>query len=113
MSPYSAPFAQLGAARSAGITDLRHGLDTRLPRGIECYAIAATLGAHARPTRDPLIGDGLVPLDSALGQRTATRRAMNFPPDRQWIARGTSHLDLLASAAVAAQLEDWLGRDRR
>jgi hypothetical protein len=109
ISPYSAPFARLGAARSAGITDLRHGLDTHLPRGIECYAIAATLGAHARPTRDPLIGDGLVPLDSALGLRTASRRSMNFQPDRQWIARATSHLDLLSSTGVAAQLERWLG----
>jgi hypothetical protein len=108
ISPYSAPFAGLGAARSAGITDLRHGVDTRLPRGIECYAIAATLGAHARPARDPLVGDGLVPLDSALGLRTATHRSLDFPPDRQWIARATSHLDLLASAGVAAQLEEWL-----
>jgi hypothetical protein len=124
VSPYSAPFARLGAARSAGITDLRYGSLTArdgtrpcrtaargalpLPAGIACYAIAATLGAAARPARDQLIGDGLVPLDSALGRHRQLERSLAFPPERQWIARRTAHLDLLARAGVYARLRAWL-----
>ena len=108
VSAYSAPFARLGAARSAGITDLRHGSVAPLPAGIECYAIAATLGEHARPTRDQLIGDGLVPLDSALGRHRQPSRSLAFPAERQWIARHTSHLDLLSRVEVCEQLRKWL-----
>ena len=61
ISPYSAPFARLGMARSDGIRDLRHGIivetdwqahpsspraDHRssvpLPAHVACYTIAAT-----------------------------------------------------------------------
>lgn len=108
VSRFSVPFARLGAARSAGITDLRHGSIVPLPAGIECYAIAATLGGHARPTRDQLIGDGLVPLDSALGRHRKAERRLGFPPERQWIARHTSHLDLLSKVEVCDQLREWL-----
>ena len=107
-SRYSAPFARLGAARSAGITDLRHGSDVALPAGIECFAIAATLGVRARPVLDQLLGDGLVPLDSALGRHPNAAKALAFPPERQWIARGTTHLDLMGRAEVYARLREWL-----
>ena len=127
VSRYSAPFARLGAARSAGITDLRHGsvtaedgLRTRrrdahpparvvpLPAGIDCFAIAATLGPRARPVRDQLVGDGLVPLDSALGRHPDPELTLAFAPKRQWIARETTHLDLMARPGVYAQLRKWL-----
>jgi pimeloyl-ACP methyl ester carboxylesterase len=128
-SPYSEPFARLGAARSAGITDLRYGTVTAeddllrrsrhgatrpsarvvpLPAGIDCYTIAATLGRRARPVRDQLVGDGLVPLDSALGRHPVSERALAFPPERQWIARETTHLALMARMDVYAQLRKWL-----
>jgi pimeloyl-ACP methyl ester carboxylesterase len=107
-SRYSAPFARLGAARSAGITDLRHGSDVALPAGIECFAIAATLGVRARPVLDQLLGDGLVPLDSALGRHPNAAKALAFPPERQWIARRTRHLDLMGHAEVYARLREWL-----
>ena len=117
--PYSAPFARLGAARSAGITDLRYGSVTTkggvrskrgvpLPAGIECFAIAATRGRRARPARDQLFGDGLVPLDSALGRHRQPQRTLAFPPERQWIARDTTHFGLLARRQVYAQLRKWL-----
>jgi len=116
---FSAPFARLGAARSAGITDLRYGSvvargglrpkrSVPLPEGVECFAIAATLGPRARPARDRLIGDGFVPLDSALGRHPHPERTLAFAPDRQWIARGTTHLELLARKDVYAQLRNWL-----
>ena len=75
LSPYVAPFTSLGKARSAGITDLRYGSITDvehefvpLPDDVECYALAATLGKRRGLLADRLVGDGLVPLDSALGQ---------------------------------------------
>jgi hypothetical protein len=118
-NPYSAPFAQLGAARSAGITDLRYGSVTAksgaptrrgvaLPAGIECFAIAATRSPRAQVARDQLVGDGLVPLDSALGRHPQAERTLAFAPNRQWIARGTTHFDLLARGEVYAQLRKWL-----
>ena len=127
-TPYAAPFARLGKVRSAGITDLRHGnlldedwvgrdrfargADRRqpvpLPEGVRCYAIAASLGRADGDLKHRLLGDGLVPLDSALGRHADAARTLAFAPERQWIARETGHLDLLHRAEVTAQLQRWL-----
>jgi pimeloyl-ACP methyl ester carboxylesterase len=129
-SVYSAPLARLGKIRSTGITDLRfgnlldedwkkrdrfeHSKDFRtavpLPEGIACYAIAATTGRTAGHLTDKLIGDGIVPLASALGRHTNPRLALNFDESRQWVARGINHLDLLSRPEVYAQLKRWLAR---
>jgi hypothetical protein len=128
ISPYTAPFARLGKIRSAGVTDLRHGnlldedwegrdrfehsRDLRrpvpLPEGVRCYAIAATTGKRAGDLGDRLLGDGLVPVASALGRHADPRRALSFPEARQWIGYGMSHLDLLSRPEVYAQLGRWL-----
>lgn len=127
-TPYAAPFARLGRVRSAGITDLRHGHvldedwvgrdrfarsgDRRqplpLPAGVRCFALAASLGAQGGTIKEKLLGDGLVPLDSALGRHADPARALAFAPDRQWIAYGMNHLDLLDRAEVYEQLKTWL-----
>ena len=127
-TPYTAPFARLGKVRSAGITDLRHGYlvdedwvgqdrfarvtDRRhhlpLPDGVRCYAAAATLGAQGGDLKDRLLGDGLVPLDSALGHHRDPARTLAFAEDRQWVGYGMSHLDLLNRPEVCAQLSRWL-----
>ncbi|HEY1438453.1 MAG TPA: alpha/beta hydrolase [Casimicrobiaceae bacterium] len=127
-SAYSAPLARLGKIRSTGITDLRfgslldedwkerdrfeHSKDFRvavpLPEGIACYAIAATTGKTAGDLTDKLIGDGIVPLASALGRHTNQRLALNFDESRQWVARGINHLDLLSRPEVYAQIKRWL-----
>ena len=101
LSPYTAPIVRLGGLRSAGIRDLRHGDASPLPRGIPCYALAATLGP------DP-IGDGLVPLASALGRHRRLEQTLAFPAAHTWVGRGLGHLDLLASPVVYARLRDWL-----
>jgi hypothetical protein len=106
VSPYAAPFARIGAARSAGITDLRHGDASPFPAGVDCHVIAATLGRHARPLRDQWLGDGLVPLSSALGPPPSPRQRAGTA--HRWIARGTSHLGLLGSGVVYAKLAEWL-----
>ena len=125
VSRYSAPFARLGQIRSAGVTDLRFGnvLDEHwegvdrfanggdprtaltLPDGVACYAIAATL---ATAPSDSLPGDGLVPVDSALGRHARPELTLRFPESHQWIGFGLTHLDLLDSPAVYARLRAWL-----
>jgi len=127
-SPYTAPLSRLGRIRSAGITDLRHGYlleedwhgrdrfarasgrhaSPPLPESAECFAIAATTGKQPGDLKDRLIGDGLVPLASALGCHTEADRNLLFPPERQWIACETGHLDLLNAPAVYAQIRSWL-----
>ena len=56
-----------------------------------------------------LIGDGLVPLDSALGRQSDPARTLALPKQRQWIGFGMGHLDLLNRPEVYAQLSRWLG----
>jgi hypothetical protein len=127
-SLYGGPFANLGKLRSAGITDLRYGnlldedwqgrdpfaagRDERahvpLPENVVCCAMAATLGKSPNSWRTRLVGDGLVPLDSALGRHRDPGRCLDFPADRVWIGKGLGHLDLLASPEVFARIRGWL-----
>lgn len=120
-NPYSAPLAKLGRLRSAGVTDLRYGNvleahwagrerfgphdDPRealsLPTGVKCYAVAATLSA---PGATVQLGDGLVPIESALGQLPA--HPLRF--DDTFVLEGASHLDLLDRPEVFAKLDRWL-----
>jgi len=115
LSPYSAPFTSLGRARSAGIRDLRHGTITSgshrfvpLPKGVECYSIAATLGERRSLLADRLVGDGLVPLDSALGRHRDRNRSLRFPKSHLWVGYQMGHLELLHRPEVYAQLRSWL-----
>jgi len=115
LSPYSAPFTRLGKARSAGIQDLRHGTITAdghrrvpLPRGVDCFAIAATLAERRSLVTDRLVGDGLVPLDSALGRHPERSRALRFPKQHRWIGFNMGHLDLLHRPEVYARLHEWI-----
>ena len=125
VSRYSAPLARLGQVRSAGVTDLRYGnvidahwegrdrfapgADLRapvpLPAGVACFAIAGSLAPAAMPQ---LPGDGLVPVDSALGRHSDAAQALAFGEAHQWVALGTNHLDLLSSQRVYEKLSEWL-----
>lgn len=115
LSPYSAPFTRLGKARSAGIQDLRHGTITEgghrsvpLPAGVACYAVAATLGERRAPLADRVVGDGLVPLDSALGRHPDRSRTLRIPKAHRWVGFQMGHLDLLHRPEVYSQLHEWL-----
>ena len=127
-TPYTSPFARLGKLRSAGITDLRHGnvldedwqghdrfnnkSDTRqplpLPEGVACYSVAATTAARRSRLAERLIGDGLVPLHSALGQHHDARRTLIFAQASQRIFFRMNHLALLSSPEVTRQMVHWL-----
>ncbi len=133
-SSYTAAFARLGRIRSAGITDLRFGqvLPLRerdrfapgrgmgdmlpLPRGVACYAVAATLAKGPEPaplpavlaTAKSVLGDGLVPVASALGDDADPARELGIPAERRFVAYGASHLDLLSRSEVWEQIRSWL-----
>jgi len=113
-APYAAPLARLGRVRSAGITDLRHGLSgphhtpLPLPAGPRCWAVAATLGEGRGALKGRLLGDGLVPVDSALGHHRDPAHTLAFAPDRQCVVHGTGHLELLDSPEVGRCLQRWL-----
>jgi pimeloyl-ACP methyl ester carboxylesterase len=131
VSPYSAPFTRLGKMRSAGITDLRHGslldedwqdvdrfalgADRRrpvpLPRGVACHVAAATLAARRGALSERLVGDGLVPLHSALGRHARRELSLDIPESRQWIGYGMGHLELLDSPELCEQLVKWLNEE--
>ena len=115
LSPYAAPLAALGRARSAGIQDLRHGSVLRgspahvaLPPAVACYAVAATLASKRQPLAERLLGDGLVSVDSALGRHRNPARTLRFLPSHQFTSHETGHLELLSHPGVAAQLTRWL-----
>ena len=133
VSPYAAPFARLGKARSAGITDLRFGNlqdadwagrdrhsqqhddrhPTPLPAGGATYVVAATLAENPGRVHRAVIGDGLVPLDSALGEHRDAALALQVPAANRHIVAECGHLDLLCHPKVQVQLLDWLGAPPR
>lgn len=138
VTPYSAPFKRLVELRSSGITDLRFGyvLDSDwqsqgqqdpqgrfkpktkqeqidrehlpLPEGVACFTVAATLAAKRSLLADRLIGDGLVPVNSALGVHSDPTRSLEFAKSSQLIVYRTSHMGMLGSAEVSDQLLTWL-----
>ena len=129
LNPYTAPFARLAKLRSAGITDLRYGnlLDedwqgfdrfehagdlrhpVPLPEGVSCYAIAANVGKKA----GDLFGDGMVPVDSALGRHEDPGLTLAFAPSRQWVGYGMNHLELLSRPSVYEQIRRWIASPRK
>jgi hypothetical protein len=127
--PYAAAYARMGRVRSAGITDLRHGnvLDADwagadrfapagdrrtpapLPAGVEWHAFAAEVGGHGG-VLGAAVGDGLVPVASALGDHPDPAFDLGLPADRRWLGRGMHHLELLDRPEVYAELRRRLAR---
>ncbi|MEO8410906.1 MAG: hypothetical protein ABI478_10075 [Propionivibrio sp.] len=129
---FTAPFARLGRVRSAGITDLRYGHvreddwhghdrfvrrgDARsllpLPENVACFAFAATIIAKTAAQRgllaDRLVGDGLVPLRSALGEHADPRRSLCFAKASRAIIYHTGHNALLTDPEVTRKIVRWL-----
>lgn len=130
ISPYTAPLARLSKIRSAGVKDLRYGnlsdgdwegvdtehaQDTRtpvpLPGGTQCFAIAATQRPLPDRANTRLQGDGLVPVESALGQHGNAAWSLPIPASRQRICYELGHIELLSSREVYDQIHAWLSDD--
>lgn len=128
-TPYTVPFTRLGRMRSAGITDLRYGsllhadwgdvdryakvpperrTPVPLPAGTACFAVAAVRGERDDTPAARLMGDGLVPVASALGDHADERFAMRLSEQARWVRSGLGHLDLLSDPAVYVQVRRWL-----
>ncbi len=88
-----------------------HGPDARqvvpLPDGVTCYTLAGVLAKDA-DDRKRMMGDGLVPRDSALGQHAEARRILAIPEARQWTGYAMHHLDLLDRQDVYLKLREFL-----
>lgn len=129
ISRYSAPFARLGKMRSAGITDLRHGNvlradaghedrfhpvgdsrnPTRVPAQASCFAVAATLDRDPESARSRYVGDGWVPVPSALGRHVDPRLNLPFEPEQTMVVPETGHIELLHHPEVVRAVGRWLG----
>jgi hypothetical protein len=98
VAPESRPIgAMLLGARSAGIQDLRRGLDVPLIAGARHHAVAATLTESDRHPVGRFVGDLLVLTGSAHGSE-ATRVHVG----------GHDHFDLLNSPELDRWLREWL-----
>ena len=78
-----------------------------LPEGVHSFAIAASTGNRAGGLRDRLLGDGLVPVHSALGEHKDPRRSLAIPVPHQWVGRTMSHFGLLSRQDVYEQIRLW------
>ena len=110
---FTAPFTALTSLRSRGIQDLRYGTlaagdapsspvsraSGPHPAAGRALYVAATLSPE--PSAVQKIGDGLVPLPSALHTTDA-------PPGTRRVFENLGHLELLHAPAVTAYLCDWL-----
>lgn len=127
--PFAGSLAKLGDLRSAGIIDLRHGSirdddwkslegrsvlpqeflhPARLPLHVRTYLVAATLAEayfDAKPTS--LLGDGLVNIESALGEQEG-EHTLSVPESHKAIFYGVSHMNLLYNERVHKQVVEWL-----
>ena len=106
-----------GEGWRAGFEDRRAPLP--LPEGVACFEEPRAPGQPERADQPAaglaasalaaVAGDGMVPVESALGQHPEARRRLVFARDSQRTVYRTGHLDLLSSPVVAEQLLAWLG----
>lgn len=131
---FSAPFSRLGKVRSAGITDLRHGsvhaadwlsgdgdrfkdggcegmTFLQLPEGVKALAVGATLDSEAGGIVDTIaMGDGIVPLRSALGKHEQAEKTLAF--SETVTVCGVSHVGLMGDERVGEIVKAWCGGEQ-
>jgi hypothetical protein len=124
-SRYGLPFTRLGRIRSAGIVDLRHGnilpppsehtanggeppASPKLPAKTTCFAVAAAIGKRRHDLRARHLGDGLVPVPSALGQHKDPARRLPVDPAHRLVVCQTGHVELVHHPDVVRRVCDWL-----
>ncbi|WP_296244187.1 MULTISPECIES: hypothetical protein [unclassified Psychrobacter] len=131
--PFAGSLAKLGDLRSAGIIDLRYGSirdadwkslekrsvlpaefrhPTRLPLHVNTYLVAAALiETHYENKTTSLLGDGLVSVESALGEYTE-EHTLSVPEGHKAIFYGVNHMNLIYNDRVLAQVIDWLAANK-
>ena len=127
--PFAGSLAKLGDMRSAGIIDLRYGSirdadwqalegrsvlpadfrhPTHLPLHVNTYLVAAVMvETHFEFKTTSLLGDGLVSVESALGEHTE-EHTLAVPEGHKAIFYGVNHMNLIYSGRVHQQIIAWL-----
>lgn len=127
--PFAGSLAHLLDLRSAGIIDLRHGsirdddwehLQGRLgmpedyrrpaplPSTVKAFLIAGSIDTEPKNNfAASFIGDGLVTVDSALGEHEGDH-TLNVPEGHKAIFYGINHMELQYDERVREQVIQWL-----
>ena len=108
ISRFSSPWAVLAAVRSVAIQQLGHAQVatwSRTPGSLRWHAVAGTLASRDRGRLGAFLGDGLVPVSSALGQRPDSARP-EF--EGRTVLSGVGHLALVRHPSVSKHLLDLL-----
>lgn len=120
LSRFTHPFARLGHLRSAGITDLRHGrlqdappgrddnpagADERSPSALRVLLIA---GQYADPPDGDWVGDGLVPVESALDSPATGQPDGPLSSADRVVLDHCGHLGLVSDARVFKHIRQWI-----
>ena len=105
LSKVTFPLGKIAAARSQGVKDLRHGPGaphaTRHPHTIAFRFLGASLAEDVEHPISEFLGDGLVPLSSAI--------AHAIEGDVQCAKLGKlGHMALLNDARVYRQIRNWI-----
>lgn len=91
--------------RSAGIKDLRHGVDSR-PEGVRYHVIAGAVTTQPTHPFGVLVGDLVVRVGSALGQG----RHRRVESSDVLVVGGQHHASLLHDPEVVSHIREWLAQ---
>lgn len=113
LTPYTKPFMKLGNLRSTGIMDLRHGRVTppehEHPVALVDHARHLLLAGHfGRDGKRHWLGDGLVPVRSALGQHVEADKALSGKHVTRVELPALGHMAMLGDERVYSALREWL-----
>ncbi|MDF2466902.1 MAG: hypothetical protein K0Q43_5137 [Ramlibacter sp.] len=113
LTPYTKSFMQLGNIRSHGIRDLREGrivpAHKANPYRLVNHARHLMLAGHmGRNGQRHFLGDGLVPVRSALGQHVEAHRALHAKDVTRVEFEQLGHMQMLKDARVYDALLKWM-----
>jgi pimeloyl-ACP methyl ester carboxylesterase len=104
-SEAAAPIAELGHYRAVGIKDLGDGVRDPLPEHVRHLAVVAAVGSTPSAPTSRIIGDGIVPTESARGRHHEHPQVTVVELVR------AHHLSLLNHPGVTELLTELVARD--